>query len=111
MQRFVRAFDDFRSAIVAADASHQLGVRRAGIFSDEDVASAPKIARPFTQGSSREQELVPERSLSIYEDHVESMFQVQILKSVVEQQRIDLPFIYRQAAAFYPILVHQHDHV
>ena len=91
----MRAFDNFRSTIVAPDASHQLGVRRAGIFGDEDVAGAPKIARPFTQSSSREQEFVPERSLSIYKDHVESMFQVQILKSVVEQQGIDLPFIYR----------------
>jgi hypothetical protein len=49
--------------------------------------------------------------LSIDEHHIEPMFEMQILKSVVEQQRIHLPFIDREPSAFYAIFVHQHDYV
>ena len=39
------------------------------------------------------------------------MFEMQILKSVVEQERIDIPFVDGEPAAFYPVLVHEHNHV
>ena len=107
----MRAFDDFRGPIVTPDASHQIEIRLAGVLCDKDIAGAAKIARRFTQRAPREQEFVSERRLSIYKHHVQPMFEMQILKPIIEQQRIDLPFIDSEPPAFDPVLVHQHDYV
>src|SRR6266404_608466 len=111
MEWFMRALDDFRSAIVTADAPHQIEIRFASIFCDKDVTGSPEIARCFPQRASGKQEFISERRLSIDEHHVQPMFEMQILKPVIKQQRIHLPFINREAAAFYAVFVHQHDHV
>src|SRR5437667_8944106 len=105
------AFDHFRGAIVAPDAFHQLKIMLAGVLGDKDVAGAAKIARPFPQRAPGQQEFVSERSLSIYEHHVQAMLEVQILKSIIEQQRIDLPFIDGEPSAFGAVFVYQHDYV
>ncbi len=91
----MRAFDDFRGTIVTADAFHEIRIRLAGILCDKDVAGTAEIARRLPQRASGKQEFVSERSLSIDKHHVQSMFQMQILESVVEQQRIDVPFVDR----------------
>ena len=39
------------------------------------------------------------------------MFQMQELHPVVEQKRVDFPFVDREFTAFDPVFVHQHDHV
>src|SRR5438094_9316425 len=49
MERFMRAFDDFRGTIVTADAFHETRIRFAGILCDKDVAGAAEIARPLPQ--------------------------------------------------------------
>ena len=36
---------------------------------------------------------------------------MEILQAVIEQKRVDFPFIDREFPAFDAILVHQHDHV
>ena len=111
IKRFVRALDNFCGAIVTPDPSHQLEVRLAGVFRNENVAGAAQIARPLTQRAPGKQELVPKGCLSIHEHHVQPMLEMEILKSVVEQQCVDLPFIDGEPAAFHPVFVHQHDHV
>src|SRR5207249_7578677 len=111
IERFMRAFDHFGGTIVAPNASHQLEIRFTGIFCDKDVAGATEIARPLAQCSSGKQKFVSERRLPIDEHHVEPMLKMQILKSIIEQQGIDLPFIDREAAAFYPVLIHDHNYI
>ena len=111
IKRFVRAFDNFSGAIVTPDAPHQLEIRLAGILGNKDVASAAKVAWPLTQRAPGQQELVPKRCLSIHEHHIQPMLEMEILKSVVEQQCVDLPFLDGEPAAFHPVFVHQHDHV
>ena len=39
------------------------------------------------------------------------MLEMEILKSVVEQQCVDLPFIDGEPTAFHPVLVHDYNHV
>ena len=111
IKRFVRAFDNFRGAIVTPDPSHQLEIRLAGVFRNKNVAGAAKIARPLAQGAPRQQELVPKRCLSIHEHHVQPMLEMEILESVVEQQRVDLPFIDGEPATFHPVFVHEYDNI
>src|SRR5919197_2506559 len=82
VKRFVRAFDNFRGAIVTTDASHQFEIRFPGIFRNEDVAGAAQVARPLAQRAPGQQELVPKRGLSIHEHHVQPMLQMEILESV-----------------------------
>jgi hypothetical protein len=36
---------------------------------------------------------------------------MEILKSVVEEKCVDLPFVDREPAAFDPVFIHQHDHI
>lgn len=111
VERFMRAFDDFGGTIVTADTFHQSEIRFAGVLRDKDVAGAAEIARPLAQGASRKQEFVSERRLPINQHHVQPMFEMQVLESVIEQQRIDLPFIDREPATFYTVFVHEHDYV
>ena len=107
----MRAFDDFGGPIITPDPPHQFEIRLAGILCDKDVAGASEIARPLPQRAAGKQEFVSEGSLSIYKHHVQPMFEMEILKSIIEQQRIYLPFIDGEPAAFYPVFVHQHDYV
>src|SRR5438093_13242581 len=58
MERFMRAFDDFRGTIVAADALHEISITWAGILCDKDVAGAAEIARALPRRPSGEQEFV-----------------------------------------------------
>jgi hypothetical protein len=36
---------------------------------------------------------------------------MEILKSVVEQQCIDLPFVDGEPATFHPVFIHEHDYI
>ena len=100
------AFDDLGGAIVTPNPFHQCVVRLAGILSYEDVTGAAQITWRFAQHAAWKQEFVPEGSLSIHQHHVEPMFEMQILKSVIEQKRVNLPFVDCNPAAFYSVLVH-----
>src|SRR5437773_11487481 len=111
MKRFMRAFDDFRGAIVTADASHQIEVGLAGVLCNKDVAGAVKIARRFAQRAPREQEFVSERSLTIYEHHVQPVFEMDIRKSIIEQESVDPPIVDGESAGVDSEFVHQDDYV
>src|SRR5437773_11274746 len=100
MKRFMRAFDDFRGAIVTPDASHQIEVGLAGVLGNKDVAGAAKIARRFAQRAPREQEFVSERRLSIYEHHDQPVFEMDILKANIDQQSVDPAFVGGDSAAY-----------
>jgi hypothetical protein len=39
------------------------------------------------------------------------MLEMEVLKSVVEQKCVDLPFVDREPAAFHAVFVHQHDYI
>ena len=39
------------------------------------------------------------------------MFEMQILQAVVEQERVDFPFVDGKAPAFHSIFIHQHDDI
>ena len=107
----MRAFDNLGSAIVAANALHQGIIRFAGVFGDEDVAGAAQISRRLAQRASRKKEFITKRSLPIHKDDVQPMFEMEILQTVVQQQRIDLPFFDGQQTAFDTVFVHEDDHV
>ena len=101
----MRAFDDLRGAIVTTDARDQLVVRFASVLGNENVTRPPKIARRLAQGSAGQQKFVPEWRLSIHQHDVEPMFEVQILQTVIEQERVHFPFVDRELPAFHPVFV------
>ena len=107
----MRAFDNFGGPIVTPDALNERIVGLSGIFGNEDVTGAAQIARCFAQRPAREQKFIAKWRLSINQHHVEAMFEMQILQTIVEQERIDAPSIDREPAALYPVFVHQHDHI
>ena len=111
IKRFVRAFDNFGGAIVTTDSLDQCIVRLARALGDKNVTGPPQVARRFAQCTARKQEFISERGLSIYQNNVEPMFEMQILQTVIEQKRVGLPFIDRELAAFHAVLVHEHDHI
>src|SRR6185369_8355149 len=111
IKRFVRALDHLRSPIVTADASHQLEIWLTGVFRDENVAGAPQIAWPLSQRAPGQHELVPKRGLTIHKHHVQPMLETEILKSIVEQKCVDLPFINGEPAAFHPVFIHDYNHI
>src|SRR5438132_3739346 len=107
MQRFVRAFDNFRSAIVTSNSLDQLLVGFAGAFGDENITGAPQIAWRLAQGSARQQKFVSKRRLPIDQHNIEPMFEMKILQTVVEQQSVGVHFFYGEQAALDPVLVDQ----
>ena len=66
----------------------QLVVRFARAFGDEDVTGPAQISRRLAQGSARQQKLVSKRRLAIDQDNVEPMLEMEILQTVVEQERV-----------------------
>ena len=111
IKRFVCALDNFRGAIITPDSSHQLEIRVTGVFRDENVAGAPQIAWPLSQRAPGQHELVPKRGLPIHKHHVQPMLETEILKSIVEQKCVDLPFINSEPAAFHPVFIHDYNHI
>ena len=107
----MRAFDDLGRAVVAPNPLDELVVRLTRALGDEDVAGASQISRRLAQRSSRQQILVSEWCLSIDQHDVEPVFQMEILQTVVEEQRVGLQFFDGEEPAFHPVLVHEHDHV
>ena len=80
----MRALDDLGSAIVTANALDERIVWLARVFRDEDVTGPAQIPRRFAQGAARQQQFVAERRLSIDQNHVEPMFEMQILQPIIE---------------------------
>src|SRR3954447_10680410 len=99
IKRLMRAFDYLGCPIIAPDTSHQFEIGLAGVLRNENVAGATEITWSLAQSPTREQQFVPERRLPIYKHHIEPVFEMQILESVVEQQCVDLPFVDGQSAA------------
>src|SRR5581483_2378089 len=86
--RAMRAFDDLGCAIESPNAGDEFFIGIAGAFRDEDVTGAAEISRRLSQRSARQQELVSKWRLSIYQDDVETVFEMEILQAVVEQKRV-----------------------
>ena len=111
MQRPMRAFDNLGGAIVATDALEQLVVRLARALGDKNITGPAQIARWLAQRAARQKEFVSERRLPIDQDDVEAMFQMQILQTVIEQERVCFHFADRVQPALHAILVHENDHI
>src|SRR5205085_1163513 len=111
MKRLMGALDDLGRAIVAANSFDQLVVRFAGALGDEDVTRPAQIAGRLAQRPSREKMLVSKGRLPIDQDNVEPVFEVKVLETVVEEERIGLEFLNRVEAALHPVLVHENNDI
>src|SRR4051812_29347718 len=100
----MRALNDLGRAIVTANALDQLLVRLLGALGNKDIAGAAKIARRLAQRPAREEKFISERRLSVDQDNIEPMFEVQILQAVIEQKGVGFHFTDGVETAFNPIL-------
>ena len=93
MQRLVCALNNFCCAIISTDAFDELIVRFARTFCDKDIAGPPQVSWRFAQGSSRQQKFIAERGLPIDQHDIESMFKVEVLEAIIEQEGVNIhPF-------------------
>src|SRR5207237_1056005 len=86
-------------------------VRVTGVLGNENVTGPPQVPRSLAQSSALQKEFVPERRLSIDQNNVEPMFEMEILQTIIEQERISFPLVDRVTPALYAVFVDQNDHV
>lgn len=77
-------------------------------FVQENVAGTAQISRGLAQRAAREHEFVSERRRAVHQHDVELAAQFQILKSVVEDERVTIVVAHRPAPGFHPVFVHHH---
>ena len=90
MQRLVCALNNFCCAIISTDTFDKLIVRFARTFCDKDIARPPQVSWRFAQCSSRQQKVIAEGGLPIDQHDIESMFKMQILQAIIEQEGVDI---------------------
>src|SRR6266436_5905545 len=89
----MRTFDNLRGAIVTANPFHEGVVGFPCVFRDKDVAGTSKISWRLTQRATWKEKFIPKRRLPIHKHDVQPMFEMEILQAVVQQERIDFPFV------------------
>ena len=111
VERLMAALDDFRSAIVSADALNQRGVPLRRRLRNEDMARAPQVSGRFPQSAARKEVFVSKRNLGIDKAYFKSMPKSQVLHAVVENQGIALHLANGVERGANAILVHEDDDV
>ena len=107
----MRALDDFGRAIVTSDSFNKSFIRFTRALRNEDIAGAPQVPWRLAQGSAGQKKFIPKRGLPIHQHNIEAMLEMKVLQSIVEQERIDFPFVDRHQPAFDAVFIDQHDDV
>lgn len=101
----VSAFDDFCDAVVFADFCDDVGVVAAVAFGEEDVAGAFEVLWGFAEGAAWEHVAVAPGGGAVDEDHVEAVFEAEVLEAVVEDEDVCAEFFECVDACFDAVFV------
>ena len=107
MQRPMSTLHDLRHAVVFPNPLNQLGAVPIRLR-DEDVTGPLQIGRRLPQGTPREHEARSEGSRPIHQHNIVPVLQLQVLKSVIQDQHVRAELLDGRCASLHPILVHHH---
>ena len=105
----MRALDDIRRSIVAANASDEFRIITPIALSNKDVSGPAEIRRWLAERSTRQHVLVAKGGLSINEHDLQTMPHADVLKPIIENQGVRLKLVDRINAALHAVAVREHD--
>src|SRR5579859_540280 len=105
------ALDDLRLGVELANFVAKLPRAELAGLGDENIVGAFEIGNRFAQRATGKEIMVAKGIVAVDQADIEATFEGEVLKAVVEQQRVATIFGDGVTTAFDTILVNEHHHI